>query len=206
MATTVPSISIIGAGRIGSAVAKLALGAGAHVQVLTRDPAAAAALGPDVTPGTIGDELSGDIVLLAVPYPALTAVVDAYPQGMAGKVVIDPSNPIDFSTFTSLIEPVGSSAAQQLAESLPGAQVVKAFNTNFSGTLDSGSLADLPTLVYMAGSQDAKETLTTLVTAAGLRTADAGPLERARDLEALGALQIALVYTGQSQGGILVLP
>ena len=65
---TVPSVTVIGAGNIGSAVAQIALKAGASVQVLTRD-AAKAARSPQVTGGTIGEPVLGDIVVLALPYP-----------------------------------------------------------------------------------------------------------------------------------------
>ena len=62
---TVPSVTVIGAGNIGSAVAQIALKAGASVQVLTRDAAKAAAVSPQVSAGTIGEPVLGDIVVLA---------------------------------------------------------------------------------------------------------------------------------------------
>ena len=67
---SVPSISIIGAGNIGSAVAGLAVKAGASTQVLVRDASKATGLsGVDVA--QIGSPLTGDIVVLALPYAAI---------------------------------------------------------------------------------------------------------------------------------------
>ena len=174
---TVPSVTVIGAGNIGSAVAQIALKAGASVQVLTRDAAKAAAVSPQVSAGTIGEPVLGDIVVLALPYPAFGAVLAAYPAGLPGKVVVDPSNPINFSTGDIVIDPVGSSAAAELAEKLAGAKVLKAFNTNFAATLASGTTGGVTTAVLVAGDDaDAKATVTHLLDQFGFDTVDAGPL------------------------------
>lgn len=195
----VPSVTVIGAGNIGAAVAQLALKAGAAVQVLTRDASKAAAVDPKVTAGTIGDAVTGDVVVLALPYPAIDEVLAAYPDALAGKVVVDPSNPIDFGTGDILIEPVGSSAAAEIAAKLPGAKVVKAFNTNFAATLASGNTGSVRTTVIAAGDDaEAKEALRSVVTAGGLRFLDAGALKRAHELEAIGAVQIGLAVTEQT--------
>ncbi len=196
---TVPSVTVIGAGNIGSAVAQIALKAGASVQVLTRDAAKAASVSPQVTGGTIGEPVLGDIVVLALPYPAFGEVLAAYPAGLPGKVVVDPSNPIDFGTGDIVIDPVGSSAAAELAEKLAGAKVLKAFNTNFAATLASGTTGGVTTAVLVAGDDaDAKSALSSVVTGGGLRVIDAGPLKRAHELEAIGAVQIGLAVTGQT--------
>ena len=196
---TVPSVTVIGAGNIGSAVAQIALKAGASVQVLTRDAAKAAAVSPQVSAGTIGEPVLGDIVVLALPYPAFGAVLAAYPAGLPGKVVVDPSNPINFSTGDIVIDPVGSSAAAELAEKLAGAKVLKAFNTNFAATLASGTTGGVTTAVLVAGDDaDAKSALSSVVTGGGLRVIDPGPLKRAHELEAIGAVQIGLAVTGQT--------
>lgn len=186
------TVTIIGAGNIGSAVASIAVDAGAKVQVLARD-AAKAAVNPAVTAGTFGDTISGDIVVLALPYPALADVVATYGDQLAGKTVVDVTNPLDFATFDSLVVPVGSSAAAELAAQLPGANVLKAFNTNFAATLATKTVGDQPTTVLIAGDDaDAKQDLVALVEAGGLRAVDAGSLKRAHELEALGFLQLTL--------------
>jgi predicted dinucleotide-binding enzyme len=182
------SITIIGAGNMGSAIAGLALAAGSEVQVLTRE---ATDLDPRVAAGTVGDELTGDVVVLALPYGAVAEVVDLYADRLDGKVVVDITNPLDFATFDALVVPDGSSAAAQIQQRVPGARVLKAFNTNFAATLASGQVGPLPTTVLVAGDDaDAKAALAGAVS--GVRVVDAGSLKRAHELEALGFLQLTL--------------
>jgi hypothetical protein len=108
-------------------------------------------------------------------------------------VLVDVSNPVDFSTFDGLLVPADSSAAKLLQDAVPGAKVVKAFNANFGATLGTGAAGPVQTAVLVAGDDaDAKQTLVDLVTGAGLRAVDAGSLKRARELEAIGFLQITL--------------
>ena len=71
--------------------------------------------------------------------------------------------------------------------------MLKAFNTTFAGTLSATTVGGLPTTVLIAGDdKDAKALLAQIVTAGGVRAIDAGSLNRARELEALGFLQITL--------------
>lgn len=193
------SVTIIGAGNIGGAVARLALKAGADVQVLARDAAKAAAVDPAVTAGTVGDAVTGDVVVLALPYPALAEVAVQYPDGFAGHVVVETTNPVDFATFDSLVVPAGSSATAELAALLPQARVLKAFSTNFAATLACGTVGALPTTVLIAGDDaDAKAALAGVVEGGGLRAVDAGSLKRAHELEALGFLQMTLAAAEQT--------
>jgi len=182
------SITIIGAGNMGSAIASLALAAGSSVQVLTRE---ATEVDPRATAGRIGDEIAGDVVVLALPYPAVAEVLDAYAGRLDGKVLVDITNPLDFSTFDALVVPAGSSAAAEIQARVPGARVLKAFNTNFAATLAAGQVGPLPTTVLVAGDDaDAKAALAGAV--AGVRVVDAGSLQRAHELEAIGFLQLTL--------------
>nr|BFE74807.1 hypothetical protein GCM10020092_081080 [Actinoplanes digitatis] len=109
------------------------------------------------------------------------------------KVVVDITNPLNFETFDSLTVPADSSAAAEIAAALPESHVVKAFNTNFAGTLQAGSVGGQTTTVLIAGDDaDAKALLAGVVGAADLRSVDAGGLKRARELESLGFLQLTL--------------
>lgn len=189
------TVTVIGAGNFGSVVAGIAAKGGTGIQVLARDVEKARAVAAPLggTAGTVGDEVTGDVVVLAVPYGAVADLVEVYPSAFDGKVLVDVTNPVDFSTFDDLVVPADSSAAKQLQDAVPGAKVVKAFNTNFGGTLASGEIGSVPTTVLVAGDDaDAKQTLVELVTAAGLRGLDAGSLKRARELEAVGLLQMTL--------------
>lgn len=193
MSTTV---TVIGSGNVGSAVAALAAKGGAQVQVLGRDQDKAAALAAEVsgTAGAIGEAITGDIVVLAVPVTAFDELVAAYGAQLEGKVVVDVTNPVDFATFDSLTVPADSSAAAELQAKLPGAKVVKAFNTLFAGVLAAGQVGgDVPAVVLVAGDDEsAKSALIELVTAGGVKGVDAGSLKRAREMEAVGFLQMTL--------------
>ena len=137
--------------------------------------------------------VTGDVVVLAVYYGAVAEVVAQRGEQLAGKVVVDITNPVDVETFDSLVVPADGSATAEIAAALPRSRVVKAFNTNFAATLASGTVGGQPTTVLIAGDDDdAKSLLAGIVTGAGLRALDAGSLRRARELEALGFLQIGL--------------
>jgi hypothetical protein len=91
------------------------------------------------------------------------------------------------------VTPPDSSAAEELAQSAPGARFVKAFNTTFAGTLSEGRVAGPPLDVFIAGDDpDAKATVAGLARDGGLNPIDAGPLKRARELEAMGLLHVTL--------------
>jgi predicted dinucleotide-binding enzyme len=194
------AITVIGTGNMGQAIAGIAAKGGASVQILARDveKAGTAAASVGATAGVVGDAISGEIVVLAVPYPALAELAQTYGDQLANKVVVDITNPVDFATFDGLVVPADSSAAAELAALIPGAKVVKAFNTNFAATLAAGELGGEPTVVQLAGDDDAaKKLLADVIVAAGLTVADAGALKRARELEALGFLQMVLAVREQ---------
>ena len=172
-------VSIIGTGNMGQAIAAIAGKGGNSVELIGS--------------ADTDQQVTGDVVVLAVPYPAVADVLAGRGESFAGKVVVDITNPLDFSTFDSLTVPADSSAAAEIAAALPQSRVLKAFNTTFAGTLAAGTVGSLPTTVLIAGDEaDAKALLAGIVTAGGLRAVDAGSLRRARELEALGFLQLTL--------------
>ncbi len=186
------NVTIIGAGNMGTAIANLAIAGGNAVQVLARDKDKAQ-VNAEVTAGVVGDSITGDIVILALPYPAVAEVLAAYGDQLTGKVLVDLTNPLDFSTFDDLVVPSDSSAAAEIQALAPASVVLKAFNTNFAATLASGTVGDTTTAVLIAGDDAAaKATLAAVVEGGGLRAVDAGSLKRARELEALGFLQLTL--------------
>ena len=186
------SVTIIGAGNMGSAIAGIALEGGNTVQVLARDTEKAA-VSEQVTAGTVGDAITGDVVILALPYPAVADVLGAYDGQLDGKVLVDLTNPLDFATFDDLVVPADGSAAAEIAAQVPGAHVLKAFNTNFAATVATGSVGDQDTTVLIAGDDAAaKATLAAIIQGGGLTAVDAGSLKRARELEAVGFLQLTL--------------
>lgn len=176
------SVTIFGAGTMGGAIAKIATDAGADVQTIGRQPT---------------EVITGDIVVLAVPYVAVDSILANYAPQLDGHIVVDISNPVDLATLRSVVPP-GTSAAEVIATRLPGSKVLKAFNTTLAGTLTSGKVGDLKTTVMVAGDdRAAKRTLMALIEAGGLGAVDAGPLSRARELEGMGTLQLTLAVAEQ---------
>ena len=144
--------------------------------------------------------VEGDIVVLAVPYTALFDIVAKLGDELSDKVVVDICNPVDAASFT-LIRPEAGSAAAEYAAALPGAHVVKAFNTNFAATLASGSVASAPISVLIAGyDAEAKKALSDVVTASGAAAYDVGGLARAAELEALASSRSRWPPPGRSAG------
>lgn len=115
-------------------------------------------------------------------------------EQLAGRVVIDIPNLIDFDMMDAVSTPLDSSSAEETAKLGPeGTPVVKAFNTTFGNTLVAGEVAGQQLDVLIAGDDDAaKNKGAELVRGGGLRPIDVGPLRRARQLEQLGFLHISL--------------
>jgi predicted dinucleotide-binding enzyme len=178
--------TIFGDGNMGTAIASILTEGGASVDHITTTDQGEASV-------------TGDLVILAVPYPALDPIIAAYGDQLAGKVVVDITNPLNFETFDSLTVPADSSAAAELAAKLPSSRVLKAFNTTFAATLTNKSVGDQPTTVLIAGDDaEAKTTLADAITEGGVQAVDAGALNRARELEALGFLQLTLAVGGKA--------
>jgi hypothetical protein len=119
-------LSILGTGNMGQAIAAVAAKGGHTVQLLGADD--------------IATPVTGEIVVLAVPYPAIADVIAQRGETLAGRIVVDITNPLDFETFDSLVVPADSSAAAQIAVALPESRVLKAFNTTFAATLAAGTV------------------------------------------------------------------
>jgi 8-hydroxy-5-deazaflavin:NADPH oxidoreductase len=201
MGTEVPNmgiIGIIGSGGMAAAIGGLAAEAGHSVEVTTRDAAKARALveqiGAGATTGTFGGAPAGDIVILAVPYSAVLDVVKQYGEELAGKLLVDITNPVA-PDLTSFVTPEDSFGAQEIAKAAPAdAQVVKAFNTQFSHVLAAGPVEGHPLDVFLAGDDaQAKARVSAFVESLGLRPMDTGPLLMARTLEHVCLLSLGLL-------------
>jgi len=180
----VTTFSIIGTGNMAKAIGGVLADGGSDVSYVTREQVGTAPL--------------ADVVVLAVPYPAVDSILEAYGDALAGKTVVDITNPLNFETFDSLVVPAGSSAAAQIQAKLPSSTVLKAFNTTFAATLASKKVGDLPTTVLVAGDDAAaKQALVAAVQAGGVGALDAGSLARAHELEAIGFLQLTLAVGEQ---------
>ncbi|WP_431842330.1 NAD(P)-binding domain-containing protein [Calidifontibacter indicus] len=85
------NLTILGTGNMGQAIASVAAKGGHNVQQLGQEDLATA--------------VTGDIVVLAVPYPAIDQIVEQRGDQLAGKIVVDITNPLNFETFDSLVVP-----------------------------------------------------------------------------------------------------
>ena len=188
-------IAVIGTGNVGSALGGAFAKAGHEVTFAARDGRKAAEVAGGTGAASIGivpAVRDADEVVLAVLYAALDEVTAEIAPVVYGKVVIDVTNPLapDYSGLANSGE---ASAAERAAEALPGAHVVKAFNTHFA-TVQADPTLHGTTLdaLYAADDDTAAETVAQLASSIGFRPVRVGPLAAARELEALAWLNIRL--------------
>jgi predicted dinucleotide-binding enzyme len=195
------NVTIIGTGNMARGIGGRLLAGGHQVTVLGKEVEAAEEVVGDLEAegsaeaGRSGDPVADEVVVLAVYYPDAMAAVEQYGDQLDGKLIVDICNPVN-ETVDGLVTPPDGSAAQELAATASGARVVKAFNTTFANTLRAGEVAGQPLDVFLAGDdEDAKATVAELAEDGGLRPVDAGPLRRARELEAAGLLHMTVQGT-----------
>ncbi len=197
------NVTIIGSGNMGRGIGTRLLSGGHNVTFMNRDPQKAKSLADELSSkAKNGAKASGlslkspikdEIVFLAIPFGAASEVIEGLGKQLDGKIVVDITNPLN-ATYSGLSVAPGTSAAEEIAKKLPAdAIVLKAFNTTFAGTLVKGEVDDKPLDVFIAGdAEEPKQKVSKLIEDGGLRPIDVGALERARQLEAMGFLGIAL--------------
>jgi 8-hydroxy-5-deazaflavin:NADPH oxidoreductase len=190
------TISIIGSGNMANAIGTRATKHGHTVEIMSRDTAKAQALadqiGSGTTVGTFGAKPAGDIVVVAVLYASAVEAVAHYGDVLAGKTLVDITNPFN-AEGTGLVTTAGDSMSQRIAAAAPGAHVVKAFNTILQGVL----AADKPMDVFFAGdSGDAKTRVAAFLESLDMRPLDVGELEMSYVLEWAGILLVGVARNG----------
>lgn len=191
------SISIIGTGNMARTIGALAVAGGNSVEIVGRDQGKAAdlarTLGGNATVGEYGAVPAGDIVIVSVLYADVVPVVTRYGDALAGKVIVDISNPFN-SAADGLAISDGTSVAQEVAKAAPAsASVVKAFNTIFGVVLAKGRPLD----VFFAGDDaQVKARFAEFVQSLGLRPLDVGGLNMAHWLEGTGLVMMGLARHG----------
>ena len=198
------SISIIGLGNMARVLGARALAGGNSVEFIGRDAAKAAALADALggaTVGAFGAVPAGDIVILSVPYAGAAPLVSQYGDALAGKVIVDITNPFN-RDFTGIDVPADSSNAQQIAKAAPAsAHVVKAFNTIFGHVLATHAAEDRPLDVFIAGDDaEAKARVSSFIESLALRPLDTGALSIAHWLEGAGLLMMRVAAGGGVKG------
>lgn len=190
------TIAILGLGNMGKGLAKRLAGK-ADLVLASRDSAAASAFAATLPAGvTVLDQAGAiakaDIVVLALPFDA--ALATAADPALAGKVVVDISNPVK-ADFSGLAIGHTTSAAEQLQAAAPAAKVVKAFNTIFAGLFDLPVAQTAGVPVFVADNDEAAVTaVSDLATKAGFTVEQTGGVDAARLLEPLGMLNIRFGY------------
>jgi predicted dinucleotide-binding enzyme len=171
----VSSVGIIGAGRLGQAMASTALRAGRAVVISnSRGPESLAsvvsALGGGASAGTVDEAAAADIVVLAVPWPRVPEAVKG--REWNGRIVIDTTNDFDPSDLN------GRTSSEVVADLVPGARVVKAANTLAAAVLgsDPHEAGGQRVIVLSGDDADAKSNVTALFEEAGFFTIDLGGL------------------------------
>ena len=191
-------VTIVGAGNMGRGIGTRAVAGGHEVEIVDRAPTEAQKLADELGGSASalepGAPFGGEVVVFAVYYPGIKDAVRQYAEQLVGKVVVDITNPVNTETWDRLATPPGTSSAEEVQQLVPeGTPVVKAFNTTFAATLVEGEVAGQQLDVLLAGDDaDAKRKVSQLVSDAGLRPIDAGPLRRAEQLEHLGFLHMSL--------------
>jgi NADPH-dependent F420 reductase len=190
------TVAVIGTGKMGSGLARLIASKGIDVAIGHKDPAKAAALAEEIGRRAQGGGAEAaaklaDVVILAVPYTQATEALKGAGD-LTGKIVVDISNPItpDYKALT-----VGhtTSAAEEIQKLVPGAKVVKAWNTVFAELLpaEAHEGRPAPVQVFVAGDdEEAKKTVSDLVRATGFEPVESGPLTNSRYLEPVGEINI----------------
>jgi NADPH-dependent F420 reductase len=189
-------IAIVGSGSVGRALATSFTRAGHQVVLASRDPQhaadAAAASGARAVASVRNAADESDLVILAIPFASAADVAGQIRTVVAGKPVIDVTNRMSFGPNGVEID-TSTSNAEELSSMLPDAHVVKAFNTLFASSQSDPILDGVKLDGFVAGDDDAaKSKVIELVDSIGLEPIDAGPLVRARQLEGLAFLNIAL--------------
>jgi len=176
-------IGIIGSGNIGATAARLFAKAGHEIAISnSRGPESlrslVASIGGKARASTVEGSIAfGEVVLLALPWRDRRELA---PAGLfAGKIVIDATNP--YSAEGKVLDLGASSSSEEMARQLPGARLVKAFNTIYYQHLSSRGRMDLPIperhAIFVAGDdEDAKATVSRLIEEIGFAPVDTGSL------------------------------
>jgi NADPH-dependent F420 reductase len=190
------NIAIIGAGNVGRALGTSFVRAGHSVTIASRDPEdagnVAASTGARVADSNVDAAAAADIIVLATPFSSAPEIAAEIAEAVNGKIVVDATNRMSYGAEGPAIDTTTSNA-EELAPLLPGASVVKAFNTLFASNQSDPIAEGVQLDGYVAGNDAAaKAKVLDLVASIGLKPVDVGPLNRARQLEGLAFLNITL--------------
>ncbi len=152
-------IGVIGSGRIGSTIGGLWVKAGHEVMFSDRDPEqvkrAIEGLGPRARAGSVQEAVAfGDAILIAVPYGALPAIQQQVGAQLKGKVVVDPNNPVPSRDGEMAVQAKEKGAAASTAAILPGARLVRSFNSWGYGVMAREANRPAPRMALPVAADD----------------------------------------------------
>lgn len=183
-------IGVIGSGRIGGTVGGLWVKAGHQVMFssldLEHDKALAARLGAGARAGTPKEAGAfGEVLFISVPYAALPSVGRDLGGAMRGKIVLDSCNPVPGRDGDMAIEARAKGTGIASRELLPGARLVRAFNSVGYGRLQAEAhRAGERIAIPLAGDDaEALRAAERLVQDAGFEPVVVGPLARAKEFD-----------------------
>jgi predicted dinucleotide-binding enzyme len=191
------TISIIGTGNMATAIGSRAAQHGHRVEVIGRNPAKAQAaadyIGHGATVGTYGARPSGDLVFLAVLYEGAVDAVTDFGDALAGKILVDITNPFN-ADGTGIVTSEGNSASQQIAAAAPAStHIVKAFNTIFRNVLAGATPLDV---LFAGDGAETRARFAAFLESLDMRPRDTGGLEMAYVLEWAAILLMGLARNG----------
>jgi predicted dinucleotide-binding enzyme len=185
-----PKIGIIGSGRIGGTLGELWVKSGYEVMFssldLAHDQQLAASLGPKASAGTPEQAAAfGNVLLVSVPYKALPELGKSLGGSIRGKVVLDTSNPVQARDGDMAVEAKAKGTGVASPELLPGARLVRAFNSVGAGSLKSETArAGARVAIPIAGDDaEALRVAAQLVQDAGFEPVVVGPLSKAKEFD-----------------------
>ncbi|HKZ22875.1 MAG TPA: NADPH-dependent F420 reductase [Thermoplasmata archaeon] len=187
------TIGIIGTGSVARAIATGLVGKGHHIVLGSREPSKARPPAGSTIASREDVVRDNDIVIIAIPYGAVRDTVAAIgPSLFQGKIVVDATNALGPS---GLAVGFTTSAAEELAKQVPGAQVVKAFNSVFARNMSTGRIGQDRLTLFVAGDDaEARRIVMDLGRDIGFDPVEAGALQVARYLEPMGVFMINLGY------------
>jgi 8-hydroxy-5-deazaflavin:NADPH oxidoreductase len=195
-------IAVLGTGRVGSALGIRWAQKGHRVFYGVKDPQSLEfqglldRCGPNATLMSVPDAAAaGEVILLAIPWDVTREVLDSLGP-LDGKILMDCINPLT-GDLKGLQLGFSTSAAEQIASWVPGAVVVKAFNTVSDAAMtDPWFGGQQATMFYCGDDAAAKAVVRQLTEDLEFEPVDAGPLVNARQLEPLAGLYVYLAIFG----------
>lgn len=196
------NIGIIGSGAVGQQLAKDLITHGHSVTIGTRDPSKLAEFSgqnPNVKIASNAEAATfGEMVLLATHWDGTqNAISLADPKNLKGKVVVDITNPLDFSTGQPALS-IGfnTSAGEQVQAWLPNSHVVKALNsiTSFAMLNPKTFIGGEPDMFIAGNDANAKQTVQNFLEGVGWGVVDLGDISKSRLIEPLAMIWITVGF------------